>query len=71
MTTTKKGFSAHEMKRQLGHEYCRPIWDMMRKIRESMGLADSKLSLKDSVAIDDAYVSTYTSSQERRELKRG
>jgi len=71
MTTTKKGFSAHEMKRQLGHEYYRPIWEMMRKIRESMGLADSKLSLKDSIAIDDAYVSTYTSSQERRELKRG
>lgn len=71
MTSTKKGFSAHEMRRQLGHNHYRPIWEMMRKIRESMGLADAKFPLKGSVAVDDAYVSTYTSSQDRRELKRG
>lgn len=41
------------------------------KIRESMGLADAKFILKDSVAIDDAYISTYTSTQDRMELKRG
>jgi len=43
----------------------------MRKIRESMGLADAKKHLKGSVSIDDIYVSTYTTAQERKELKRG
>ena len=71
MTSTKKGFSAHEMRRQIGHKRYEPIWAMMQKIRESMGLADAKTTLKDSVAIDDAYISTYTSSQDRMELKRG
>jgi len=71
MTSTKKGFSAHEMQRQLGHKRYEPIWCLMRKIRESMGLADARKPLRDSVAIDDIYVSTYTTPQERRELKRG
>ena len=71
MTSTKKGFSAHELKRQLGHKRYEPIWAMMHKIRESMGLADAKFILKDSVGIDDAYISTYTSMQDRVELKRG
>jgi hypothetical protein len=49
MTSTKKGFSAHELKRQLGHKRYEPIWAMMHKIRESMGLADAKFILKGSV----------------------
>jgi hypothetical protein len=71
MTATKKGFSAHEMKRQLGHKNYIPIWFMMRKIRIYMGLAEGKNLLKDMVELDDAYVSTYTPKSESMNLKRG
>ncbi len=36
MTSTIKGFSAHEMRRQLGHKRYEPIWSLIRKIREFM-----------------------------------
>ena len=71
MTATKKGFSAHEMRRQLGHKHYVPIWTMMRKIRIYMGFADDKNLLKDMVELDDAYVSTYTPKAESENLKRG
>lgn len=71
MTSTKKGFSAHELRRQLGHKRYEPIWYLMQKIRENMGLTDLKKPLVGSVSIDDIYISTYTSTQERMELKRG
>lgn len=71
MTSTKKGFSAHELRRQLGHKRYEPIWYLMQKIRDNMGLADLKKPLEGSVSIDDIYISTYTSTQDRMELKRG
>jgi ISXO2-like transposase domain/Transposase zinc-ribbon domain len=71
MTATKKGFSAHEMKRQLGHKNYEPIWYMMRKIRIYMGFSDDKSILKDMVELDDAYVSTFTPKSESENLKRG
>lgn len=37
MTSTKKGFSAKEVQRQLGHNRYEPIWYMMQKIRTAMG----------------------------------
>jgi len=50
MTATKKGFSAHEMKRQLGHKRYQPIWAMMKKIRVYMGLSDEHNLLKGMIA---------------------
>ena len=37
MSATKKGISAKELQRQLGHKRYRTIWVMMQKIREGMG----------------------------------
>ena len=36
MTSTKKGFSAKEIQRQLGQKRYEPIWYMMQKIRMAM-----------------------------------
>lgn len=71
MTSTKKGFSAHELQRQIGHKRYEPIWYLMQKIRKSMGKIESKLTLKDMVSYDDAYVSTYTENADKTDLKRG
>lgn len=64
MTATKKGFSAHEMKRQLGHKRYEPIWAMMKKIRVYMGLSDEHNLLKGMIELDDAYMSTYTAAKD-------
>ncbi|MFT4849256.1 MAG: hypothetical protein ACI83B_001795 [Sediminicola sp.] len=37
MTFSKKGISAKEMQRQLGHDHYAAIWLMMHKSREAMG----------------------------------
>lgn len=71
MTATKKGFSAHEMKRQLGHKRYEPVWAMMKKIRIYMGIAGEHNLLQGMVEVDDAYMSTYTSQKDKQELKRG
>lgn len=71
MSSTKKGFSAHEVRRQLGHKRYEPIWLMMKKIRAYMGRAESTTMLKGMVELDDAYFSTSTSNPVRQKLKRG
>jgi hypothetical protein len=71
MTATKKGFSAHEVRRQLGHKRYEPIWAMMKKIRIYMGLSEEHNLLKGMIELDDAYMSTYTSKKDKLELKRG
>ena len=40
MSSTKKGFSAHEVQRQLGHNRYEPIWLMMQKVRTAMGKSE-------------------------------
>jgi hypothetical protein len=55
MTSTKKPFSALELQRQLGYKFYEPIWDMMRKIRLSMGNRDAKYTLKGNIEVDEAY----------------
>ena len=71
MTFSKKGLSAKEMQRQLGHKYYEPIWLMMHKLREAMGQRDDLYSLEDMVEFDEAYVSVSTSKSEQQSLKRG
>ena len=55
MTSTKKGFSALEMQRLLGHKRYEPIWYMMHKIRRVMGKRDDKYQLKEYVEIDEGF----------------
>jgi ISXO2-like transposase domain/Transposase zinc-ribbon domain len=71
MSSTKKGFSAHEVRRQLGHKRYEPIWAMMKKIRAAMGKADDDQLLTGMIELDDAYFSTSTPKRLRKNLKRG
>lgn len=71
MSSTKKGFSAHEIRRQLGHKRYEPVWLMMKKIRIFMGKAEDSKPLTGMVELDDAYFSTSTTNRMKRKLKRG
>lgn len=71
MTATKKGLSALEMRRQLGHKRYEPIFKMMHKIRSAMGKRDNKYLLNDMIEVDDAYIETCTDAVKKKNLKRG
>lgn len=71
MSSTKKGLSAHELKRQLGHKRYEPIWLMMKKIRTCMGKAENGKTLTGMVELDDAYFTTSTPKHTKTKLKRG
>lgn len=55
MSLTKKGFSALEMQRLIGHKRYEPIWLMMQKIRISMGHRDDKYTLDGYVEMDEGF----------------
>ena len=54
-TLTKKGFSALEMQRLLGHSRYESIWLMMHKIRVMMGARDEKYRLDTFIEMDEGY----------------
>ena len=55
MSMTKKGISAKEMQKQLGHKRYQPIWLMMHKIRAAMGSRDAMYTLDGEVELDEGY----------------
>ena len=55
MTATKKGISAKEMQRQLGHNRYEPVWYMMQKIRVAMGARDDRYQLKGFTEMDEGF----------------
>jgi hypothetical protein len=71
MTATKKGFSATEVQRQLGKKRYEPIWRAMHKLRSAMGQRDDRYILEDMIELDDAFIETETTEQEKMNLKRG
>ncbi len=72
MTMTKKGISALELQRQLGHKRYEPIWAMAHKIRASMGLRDENYEFDGVVEIDDAFFKTHSNEQNTDKIqKRG
>ena len=77
MSATNKGFSAKEIQRQLGHKRYEPIWRMMHKIREAMGIRDAQYQLESQIELDDAYFKQVVLDKEKRAkieeegLKRG
>jgi transposase-like protein len=71
MSYSKKGISASELQRQLGHSRYETIWSLMHKIRSAMGQRDSLYGLSDMVEFDDAYFVTETTTKEKNQLKRG
>lgn len=64
MTMTKKGMSAKELQRQLGHKRYEPIWAMMHKIRAIMGIRDSSYTLEGVIELDDAFFTSHSSKDE-------
>jgi len=72
LTSTKKTFSALELKRQLGHSTYNPIWAMLHKLRLAMGKRDAEYDLKDIIELDEGFFSTEMNEEEKRKpLKRG
>ena len=71
MSFTKKGLSASEMQRQLGHKRYEPIWNMMHKIRQAMGNRDSLYQLEGSIEFDEGHFETEQNAAIRSNLKRG
>lgn len=55
MSCMKKGSSARNVQRQLGHKRYEPIWAMMHKIRSAMGHRDSEYLLMNEVEIDEGF----------------
>lgn len=55
MALTKKGFSALEMKRMLGHNRYEPVWLMMQKVRISMGHRDDTHKLDGFLEMDEGF----------------
>jgi hypothetical protein len=70
MTMTKKGMSAKELQRQLGHKRYEPIWAMMHKIRAIMGIRDSSYTLEGVIELDDAFFTSHSSDDEDDENKK-
>jgi transposase-like protein len=71
MTNTKKGLSAREMQRQIGHKRYTTIWAIMHRIREKMGKRDEKYILKDMIEFDEAYIEKAVPESIKSNLKRG
>jgi hypothetical protein len=71
MSYSKKGISATELQRQLGHRRYESIWTMMHKIRQAMGNRDAMYKLFDMVEFDEGCFETEISKESRATLKRG
>jgi hypothetical protein len=55
MSLTKKGFSALEIQRLIGHKRYEPIWLMLHKIRISMGSRDDSYMLDGFIEMDEGF----------------
>lgn len=71
MTSTKKGMSACEIKRQMGHFRYNTVLSVMHRIRDLMGKRDSQYQLNDMVELDEGFFETEVSERVRSNLKRG
>lgn len=68
MTSTKKGFSAKEIQRQLRSKRYEPIWYMMQKIRTAMGAMDQRYLLSGAGEMDEGFFTT-VDSENRHDRK--
>lgn len=71
MTHTKKGYSACEMRRIIGHKWYTTIWAIMHRLRAAMGKRDDKYTLEGMVEFDEAYFEVEVPEKVKAELKRG
>lgn len=71
ISATKKGFSALELQRQMGHSRYETVFRLYHKVREIMGKRDSLYQLEDMVEYDEAFIGKATSASDQKDLKRG
>lgn len=71
MTFTKKGISAVELQRQLGHTRYNTVWSLMHRIRSAMGKRDDLYGLEGMIEFDEGYFEQATKEKQKRKLKRG
>jgi DNA-directed RNA polymerase subunit RPC12/RpoP len=64
MSLTKKGFSALEMQRLIGHSRYEPIWLLMQKIRISMGHRDDSYQLDAFIEMDEGFFEGHRKKEE-------
>jgi len=70
MSFSKKGISATELQKQLGHSRYESVWTMMHRIRQAMGKRDSLYNLEGMIEFDEGYFKTEISEKEKQNLKR-
>ena len=71
MSVTKKGFSAKEIRKQLGLKRYEPVWAMVHKLRKAMGNRDAKYTLEGMIEFDEAYFTVESSEIEQEKGIRG
>lgn len=71
MSTTKKGFSAKEIQRQLGFKRYEPVWAMVHKLRKAMGKRDDRYTLEGMIELDEGYFTVESSEIDKQKGKRG
>jgi hypothetical protein len=71
MTYSKKGVSAVELQRQLGHKRYDTVWSLMHRIREAMGKRDALYGLKGEIEFDEGYFEIATKEIVKKNLKGG
>lgn len=69
MSFSKKGLSAMELQRQLGHSRYDTVWSLMHRIRSAMGNRDALYTLTGTVEFDEGYFAK--ASPDGIKLKRG
>ena len=71
MTSTKKGMSACEIKRQMEHSRYGTVLSVMHRIRDLMGKRDNLYQLNDMIEFDEGYFETQVTEKVRSNLNRG
>lgn len=71
MSTTKKGFSAKEIQKQLGLKRYEPVWAMVHKLRKAMGNRDARYTLEGMIEFDEGYFTVESSEIEQEKGVRG
>jgi len=69
MSLTKKGFSALEMQRLLGHSRYESVWLMMQKIRICMGHRDDKYQLDEFIEMDEGFFEGHRKKDDESNLE--
>jgi hypothetical protein len=72
LASTKKSFSAMELKRQLGHSTYNPVWALLHKLRAVMDNRDAEYDLQGFIELDEGFFTTEIPADEKdKPLKRG